>query len=407
MPTSLLDLNTIPPPIPSDVSVPFLWLLDLYRSVIEHTVQASWGVSSLSVVANFLHDPANCNMGALLPWASAYGSPARFHLHHASSARPPARSSPSPLELLAADYGLKARSASGIRGEDVDDWPCLSDPDDRALLQIHISLLNGPDAKALINGGLPTADPHDTPPFQAKTALLALGDPRLPYSLFEPHSPQLDGHVGMLPLRFIGDPRLPLTRDHPWTDLLILGSDPNFATLNPTRGLTPLMVFNPPRMSERIRWALHSLCQATLEAAAAPLPRLCRLPRHSVPTPTAAPSTSPPDPDGPPDPSPSPPPPAQSMPPPGLPRGTTDPHSPHPSPLHADMPTASPWLRRSVSATYGTLWSSLHCGPRGVHHAPQPQSPCEFTKQKRAHPTEANRTAVVHAAGTVGHIFPP
>ena len=111
-------------PTPSPVDpVPFLWLMDIHSSVIEHTVQASWGVTTLSTVATFLHDPVNRNMGALLPWASAYGSPARFHLHHASSARPIGSSSPSPLELLAADYGLKARSASGIRGEDTDDWP--------------------------------------------------------------------------------------------------------------------------------------------------------------------------------------------------------------------------------------------------------------------------------------------
>ena len=34
-------------------------------------------------------------------------------------------------------------------------------------------------------------------------------------------------------------------------------------------------------MGERIRWALHSLCQATLEAVTVPLPRLCRGPHHA------------------------------------------------------------------------------------------------------------------------------
>ena len=363
------DPHPASPPITPDDPVPFLWLMDTHSSIIDHTVQATWGVTTLSVVATFLHDPSNCNMGALLPWASAYGSPARFHLHHASTTRPPGTSSALPLELLAGDYGLKARSASGIRGEDVDDWPCLSDPDDLALLHSHITRLGAlpflsTDAQALINGGLSAANSLTTPPFQARAALLALGDPRLPYSIFEPHSPQQDGHTGLLPLRFTGDPRLPLTRDHPWTDLLLLGSDPNFAILDPMRGLSPLPVLNPPRMGERIRWALHSLCQATLEAVAAPLPRLCRPPRRPVPPPTAAPSTPPPDPDGPPDPPPSPPPPAPSSSLPGVPRGPSD--SPHSPPLHAGLPTTSPWPRRSVPSSYGTLWSSLHCGPNHV-----------------------------------------
>ena len=103
------------PPAPQDDPVPFLWLMDLYSSIIEHSVQATWGVSALMVVATFLHDPANRTMGALLSWASAFGSPARFHLHHASSAHPPPALATSPLELLAADYGMKARSASGLR----------------------------------------------------------------------------------------------------------------------------------------------------------------------------------------------------------------------------------------------------------------------------------------------------
>ena len=81
---------------------------------------------------------------------------------------------------------MKALSASGLRGDEVDDWPCLTDLAELTLLQTHISLLDalphlGPDDHALISGGLPTADPLDTPPFQAKEALLALGDPRLPY----------------------------------------------------------------------------------------------------------------------------------------------------------------------------------------------------------------------------------
>ena len=130
--------------------------------------------------------------------------------------------------------------------------------------------------------------------------------------------------------------------------------------------LLPLTVLNPPRMSERIRWALHSLCQATLEAVAVPLPRLCRLPRRTVvPSPTAALPSPLPNPDGPPvSPSP-PPPPVQPSLPLSSPKGTSDP-LPHPSPLHAGIPPTSPWSRRSVPPTYGTLWSSLHCGPKHV-----------------------------------------
>ena len=52
--------------------------------------------------------------------------------------RPPPATEVTPFGILAADYGLKARSASGIRGDDLEDWPCTSDPDDRTLvLSLH------------------------------------------------------------------------------------------------------------------------------------------------------------------------------------------------------------------------------------------------------------------------------
>ena len=37
-----------------------------------------------------------------------------------------------------------------------------------------------------------------------------------------------------------------------------------------------------------------------------------------------------------------------------------------PTPIHSGVPPASPWIRRAVPSTYGTLWSSLHCGPNHV-----------------------------------------
>ena len=57
-----------------------------------------------------------------------------------------------------------------------------------ALLHTHITRLGalphlGTEALALLNGGLPAAKPLTTPTFQARAALLALGDPRLPYSI--------------------------------------------------------------------------------------------------------------------------------------------------------------------------------------------------------------------------------
>ena len=284
------DLCANPLPDPMDTPVPFLWLMDLYGSIIEHTVQASWGVSSLAEVARFLHDPANCNMGSLLPWASKYGSPARFNLHLAPSSRSQSPTAVSPLGILAADYGLKARSASGIRGDNVEDWPCLSDPSDLALLLSHISQLHalpqtGPEARDLLAKGLSDATLGEGLLLPQGTTLLSIGDPRLPYSLFEPPPHQLDGHANLLPLRLTGDPRLPRSRDHAWTDLIMIGTEPNLAALDPIRGLHPLTVLNPHRMCERIRWALHSLCQATLEAVAAPPPRLRRLTRCSAPCP--------------------------------------------------------------------------------------------------------------------------
>ena len=78
---------------------------------------------------------------------------------------------------------------------------------------------------------------------------------------------------------------------------------------------------------------------------------------------------------------------------------------PQPSPLHSGVPHASTWTRRAVPATYGTLWSSLHCGPRRVHNAPQPHPTGGRVKHQRAHPNEADGAAVVHEAS--GHILPP
>ena len=116
----------------------FLWLMDLTGSIIDHSLQASWGVTALATVAKFLHDPLHRNMESLLPWASTHGSPARFHLHHMDPTAPPPATEVTPFGILAADYGLKARSASGIRGDDLEDWPCTSDPDDRTLvLSLH------------------------------------------------------------------------------------------------------------------------------------------------------------------------------------------------------------------------------------------------------------------------------
>ena len=76
----------------------------------------------------------------------------------------PAPCSPTtPLGLLAADYGLAARSASGIRGEDVDDWPCTKDPSGD-LLRSHLTRLLqqpslDPTAIDLISASRSTADP--------------------------------------------------------------------------------------------------------------------------------------------------------------------------------------------------------------------------------------------------------
>ena len=134
----------VEPPPPSDAppdSPPFLWLMDLTGSIIDHSLQASWGVTALAAVATFLHDPLHRTMESLLPWASAYGSPARFNLHHADPTASPPAYEATPLGLLAADYGLKARSASGLRGDDLEDWPCLSDPADRDLVLSHFLAL--------------------------------------------------------------------------------------------------------------------------------------------------------------------------------------------------------------------------------------------------------------------------
>ena len=98
-------------------------------------------------------------MESLLPLAFAYGSPARFNLHHAAPIALPPPSEVTPLEILVADYGLKARSASGIRVDDVEDWPRISDPDDLALVRYHFTRLLAlstlsPAATDLVNAGL-------------------------------------------------------------------------------------------------------------------------------------------------------------------------------------------------------------------------------------------------------------
>ena len=163
LPGDVAPLSTPDPPLPipetpSDPP-PFVWLMDLTGSIIDHSLQASWGVTALAAVASFLHDPLHRNMESLLPWATAHGSPARFMLHHADSTPPPLTSAATPLGLLAADYGLKARSASGIRGDDLEDWPNLVDPDDRELVLSHyprILMLStlSPAATAMVTAGI-------------------------------------------------------------------------------------------------------------------------------------------------------------------------------------------------------------------------------------------------------------
>ena len=39
---------------------------------------------------------------------------------------------------------------------------------------------------------------------------------------------------------------------------------------------------------------------------------------------------------------------------------------PHPKPLHTGLPPSSPWRRLRSPPTYGTLCSSLQCGPNHV-----------------------------------------
>ena len=60
----------IPLPTSNNPSIdtPFLWLMDLAGSIVDHSVQATWGVSALLNVAAFLSDPAHRNMESLLSW---------------------------------------------------------------------------------------------------------------------------------------------------------------------------------------------------------------------------------------------------------------------------------------------------------------------------------------------------
>ena len=235
------------PPLPSDhlsTDTPFLWLMDIVGSIVDHSVQATWGVTYLLPVAVFLSNPAHRNMGSLLSWASAYGSPARFHLYHAAPGQSRSLSVLSPLGLLAADYSLKARSASGIRGEDVEDWPCVTDPSELDLLRSHLRQLTlrqnlDKAAQDLLAAGLSANPPPDTPLPTGRT-ILGLGDSRLPYTLFESPQHGMEPLGNLLPLLLTVDPRLPLKRDYAWTDLLLISTDPNYAYLDPPHGLLPL-----------------------------------------------------------------------------------------------------------------------------------------------------------------------
>ena len=198
----------LPSPGHLSTDIPFLWLMDIVGSIVDHSVQATWGVTALLKVAVFLKDPAHCNMESLLSWASAYGSPARFHLYHAAPSRSSSHAAISPLGLLAADYGLKARSSSGIRGEDVDDWPCVTDPSELDLLRTYLRQLAcrqnlKPAAQDLLAAGLST-DPPSVPLPPSGHTLLELGDPRLPYTLFEPPQSCVDPPGNLLPLLLTG-----------------------------------------------------------------------------------------------------------------------------------------------------------------------------------------------------------
>ena len=178
----------------------------------------------------------------------------------------------------------------------MDDWPSVTDPSDLDLLRSYLGCLAhrpslDPTSLALITAGLSTDSPATLTSPTGRT-LLGLGDPRLPYSLFECPPTRMDLHVELLPLQLTGDPRLRLSHDYTWTDLLLIGRDPNYAYLDQSHGLLPITIHNSSREEERTRWALHSLCQATIEALAIPPPRLRRLPRGRAtqPLPEAPPT---------------------------------------------------------------------------------------------------------------------
>ena len=166
--------------------------------------------------------------------------------------------------------------------------------------------------------------------------LLDLGDPRLRYSLFESQGPRIAEPAGRLLLRLTGNPRLPRTRDHAWTNLLLIGSAPNFASLDYTRGLTPFTVLHPLRTAEPMRWALHSLCQATIEAVTPP-PIWLRNAQALLSRPLRPPLRNHPW---------------------TLPSVLTV----NPDPLHPGVPCTSPWTFRRPLVTYGTFRSSLQTG---------------------------------------------
>ena len=220
-----------------------------------------------------------------------------------------------------------------------------------------------PAATAMVTTGINPSDLPDSSWRPDGSLLLDLGDPHLPYSLFTPFSPHNVERLGRLPLRFLGDPRLPRTRDHAWTDLLLIGSNPNFATLDLLGHLLPLTTTHPHRTAERIRWALHSLCQATVEAVAPPPTRLRRPPRRPIPPPAEAAVVLPADLVGTPHPSVQPRPMSAALPAPWVAR---DVQTRAPTPLHSGIPSTSSWTSHRPMATYGTLWSSLQRGPHHV-----------------------------------------
>ena len=297
-----------PPPPTAPLPPPQLDLPwhTIFSSPVASQIQVAWGhdPTTLAWLRSLITPRHPDRHTFLLTTVTSPGSRIRFRYWRTTPGPPAPWFHPPPHDALAADYVMKARAASGLNHDPTHHGTLSQSPEDYSLLLDH----------AIAIGLLPShhsLDDFTSPDYSTSThinlsptALHDYGDPTAPYSSFHaPSSPPPSPDMALC----YTDSRFSTPYDFLWDDLLQISNPPNYCH-HSDAGYRPLHLPEPHLETERIRWAISSLCHHTLSAIShlfgpptpLPPPRPPRAnrtrPKPAPPLPPAAPRPPPPAP---------------------------------------------------------------------------------------------------------------